>query len=108
MTECCLGDVGVVGVVVCEKVVLMISEQLPELLLTEETVQRITGARLHDAMRVMKSLSDILTAEQVRPCAYDLCERERARCDNVSVCVCERERKRELRKRGTVGRGESD
>ena len=48
------------------QVVLMISEQLPELLLTEDTVQRITAARLNDAIRVMKSLSDLLTAEHVR------------------------------------------
>jgi hypothetical protein len=81
----------------CEKVVLMISEQLPELLLTEETVQRITGARLHDAMRVMKSLSDILTAEQVHQGLYWLCEREQER-DGI-MCVSKRERERELRKR---------
>ncbi|ELR16081.1 universal stress domain containing protein [Acanthamoeba castellanii str. Neff] len=50
---------------------------LPELLLTEDTVQRITAARLNDAIRVMKSLSDLLTAEheildQAAACEADM------------------------------------
>lgn len=49
-----------------KQVVLMIAEDLPELLLTEQTIHRVTAARLHDAQIVMDALGQKLDELNVR------------------------------------------
>merc|ERR1711879_426164 len=46
-------------------VVLMIADEPPELLLSEQTVQQVTAARLHDVQRIMNALSQKLEEMQI-------------------------------------------